>query len=100
MVSDVRPARERACRCGSPLIFHQVLFFGFSYLSSPYRLVGALVRALSVVVTSGGDPVEALCLEQRREWVEDGGGEAGRCPAPPGQRALPHTGAARRLECS
>ena len=77
MVSDVRPARERACRCGSPLIFHQVLFFGFSYLSSPYRLVGALVRALSVVVTSGGDPVEALCLEQRREWVEDGGGEAG-----------------------
>ncbi|WZZ02341.1 hypothetical protein YC2023_074669 [Brassica napus] len=76
VVSDVRPARERACRCGSPLIFHQVLFFGFSYLSSPYRLVGALVRALSVVVTSGGDPVEALCLEQRREWVEDGGGEA------------------------
>ncbi|KAH0888941.1 hypothetical protein HID58_051370 [Brassica napus] len=63
--SDVRPARERACRRRSPSIFHRVIFYGFSYSSSPYRLVGALVRALSAVVFSGGDqsPVEALCLE-------------------------------------
>ncbi|KAH0940672.1 hypothetical protein HID58_000309 [Brassica napus] len=62
--SDVRTARERACRRRSPSIFRRVIFYGFSHLSSPYRLVGALVRALAVVVTSGGDPspVEALCL--------------------------------------
>ncbi|KAH0890728.1 hypothetical protein HID58_053157 [Brassica napus] len=63
--SDVRPARERTCRRRSPSIFHRVIFYGFSYSSSLYRLVGALVRALSAVVFSGGDqsPVEALCLE-------------------------------------
>ena len=77
--SDVRPARERAYRRRSLSIFHRVIFYGFSYLSSPYRLVGALVRAVSFVITSGGDPspVEALSLEQRRERVEVGGGEAG-----------------------
>ncbi|CAG7902145.1 unnamed protein product [Brassica rapa] len=72
--SDVRPARERAYRRRSLSIFHRVIFYGFSYLSSPYRLVGALVRAVSFVITSGGDPspVEALSLEQRRERVEVG----------------------------
>ncbi|CAN7050742.1 unnamed protein product [Brassica rapa subsp. trilocularis] len=65
--SDVRPARERAYRRRSLSIFHRVIFYGFSYLSSPYRLVEALVRAVSFVITSGGDPspVEALSLEQR-----------------------------------
>ncbi|KAH0937499.1 hypothetical protein HID58_004960, partial [Brassica napus] len=63
--SDVRTVRERACRHRSPSIFRRVIFYGFSHLSSPYCIVGALVRALAVVVTSGGDPspVEALCLE-------------------------------------
>ncbi|KAH0898639.1 hypothetical protein HID58_048207, partial [Brassica napus] len=51
--SDVRPARERACRRRSPSIFHRVIFYGFSYSSSFYRFVGALIRALSAVVFSG-----------------------------------------------
>ncbi|CAG7860168.1 unnamed protein product, partial [Brassica rapa] len=29
--SDVRPARERACRRRSPSIFHRVIFYGFSF---------------------------------------------------------------------